>query len=877
MAKHLTFIPFYFLFSFLGISQEIKISGTLNSPTNQPISNATIIVYQDNTIINYTYSNENGYYQTVFPLKKGIDKNLKLTVNSLGYQKQEKLILIDGNADFTVDFILEEKAEQLSEVVLEAWEKIKVNRDTITYKVSAFKDGSERVVEDLLKNIPGIEVLTDGNIKVNGKAIDKLLIEGDDLFNDKYKLLTKNLDANNIHEIEVLNNFEDNPVLKNFQESEKVALNLKLKEDKKNVWFGNIDLGYGTDNRYNSTTNIGLLKKKIKLFNLTNTNSIGRMAISQVKNTGTLNFSSFDTNKKIEKPNNEPVGIDNLSSTNFSNNEDIFNNSFLNSLSFVTSLSKQTKLRNLTYFTYDEIEKQNNNLTQYFIEPESISFNEQNRIDIKDLSFATELELKHYSKNDTYLTYDFTFENNPTKARGNLIFNGDNISQVQNDKQYNFFNHLNITKKVTDNTLFSAYGYLGINHTEQDFIIQPNIFNDVFNNDENLTINQNSNTPLNYYGLISEIISKGTKSEYGLEFLATVDKDKIEANFRFDNQTPVDTLSNNTDYKNSKLSITGKYNYNISRLFKISSSLSISQNFLSVNEAKKKFFFINPKIRFHTKKTKIGNFGVSYSYQNNLPQARYLTEDFLLTNYRTFNRGTRDIQQINNHSFGLFYTFNNYKKQFLINSFLLYSVANKSYGLNSQVTEQTNFNQNQIIDGGKLTNYNLSITRYLKAFSSTLKVSTQQSWSNNPIIINNIISEVVNYNANYRIQGTTYFKLPVNFKFGFQYNYSKGKFDNQISTNDYLEGNFDTTLKLSNQWLFKLENNYYAMNTNDYWFTNFNLNYNPEKSPFSYRFFVNNLSNITEFKDIFISEFQRNETNYSILPRYLLLNIKYRF
>ncbi|WP_262885138.1 carboxypeptidase-like regulatory domain-containing protein [Algibacter sp. L3A6] len=873
--KKLTFLTIFLICHNLYSQQNIKIIGYIKDVNYNELPNSNIIVYDFDKILSYTYTDKFGFYE--INLNKATRNSLKIVVKSLGFQQQEKIISIYDKSTLAVDFILEEKVEQLNEVVLEAWEKIKVKSDTITYKSSAFKDGSERVVEDLLKNIPGIEVSSDGNIKVNGKAIDKLLIEGDDLFNDKYKLLTKNLDANNIEEIEVLNNFEDNPVLKSFQESEKVALNLKLKEDKKNVWFGNLDLGYGIDNRYNSTANIGLLKKKIKFFNLTNTNSIGRTAISQVKNTGTLNFNGFDTNKKIEKTSNELVNIDNLSSSNFSNNEDIFNNSFLNSLSFVTSLSKQTKLRSLTYFTYDEIDKQNNNLTEYFIEPETIAFNEQNEIDIKDLSFATELELKHYSKNKTYLTYDFTFENNPTQTRGNLIFNGDNISQVQDDKKYNFFNHLNITKKIADNTLLLAYGYLGINNTEQDYTIQPNIFNDVFSNDEGLTINQNSNTPLNYYGLISEIVSKNIKSEYGLEFSATIDRDKIENNLRFDNQTPIDTLSNNTEYKNSKLSITGKYNYDISRLFKISTSLRISQNYLNVNETKKDFLFVNPKIRFHTKKTKIGNFGISYSYQNNLPQVRYITEDFILTNYRTFNRGTEEIQQINNHSFGFFYTFNNYKKQFLINSFLLHSFADKSYGLNSQITELTNFNQYQIIDGGKLTNYNLSITRYLKTFSSTLKISAQQSWSNNPIIINNYIGEVLNYSANYRIQGTTYFKLPLNFKFGFQYNYSKGEFDNQISTNDYLEGNLDTTLKLSEQWLFKIENNFYSINNNDYWFTNANLNYNPEKSRFSYRLTANNLSNISKFRNVFISEFQRNETNFRILPRYILLNIKYRF
>ena len=214
------------------IGQEHKLSGILYSIQNEPIQNATILVYQEDEIIAYTHSNTYGQYQTKFNLKDKRSNKLKIVANSLGFQEKERIISIENKTEYKLDFILEEKAEQLNEVVLEAWEKIKVKRDTVTYKVSAFKDGSETVVEDLLKNIPGIEVLSDGNIKVNGKAIDKLLIEGDDLFDDKYKLLTKNLDANNIEEIEVLNNFEDNPVLKSFQESEKVALNLKLKEDK---------------------------------------------------------------------------------------------------------------------------------------------------------------------------------------------------------------------------------------------------------------------------------------------------------------------------------------------------------------------------------------------------------------------------------------------------------------------------------------------------------------------------------------------------------------------------------------------------------------------------------------------------------------------
>ena len=160
------------------------------------------------------------------------------------------------------------------------------------------------MVEDLLKNLPGVEGLKNANIKVNGKPIDKLLIEGDDLFDDKYKLLSKNLDAKNISEVQILNNFEDNPVLRDFQESEKVAINLKLKKDRKNVWFGNASVGIGTNSRHTGSTNLGLIKQKFKFFNLMSLNNTRRLAVSQVKNSGSGNTSSLQTQEKIEKDNN---------------------------------------------------------------------------------------------------------------------------------------------------------------------------------------------------------------------------------------------------------------------------------------------------------------------------------------------------------------------------------------------------------------------------------------------------------------------------------------------------------------------------------------------------------------------------------------------
>src|SRR5690606_32373146 len=221
-----------------------------------------------------------------------------------------------------------------------------------------------------------------------------------------------------------------------------------LKEDKKNVWFGNVGIGLGTNDRYKGSGNIGLLKKEVKLFNLNNLNNIGELAVSQIKNNSTI-FSGYETNKKIEKQSNELVNIDNLSSSNFSKNEDIFNDSFLNSLSFVTNLSKETKLRSLSYYALDKIDKQNSTINEYFTTPETVRFEEQRDLDLKNIFFGTELEIKHISKSGIYFEYDFSIEGNPTHKKGEVLSNENQITQTQDDKKHNLFNYLGLTKKLT--------------------------------------------------------------------------------------------------------------------------------------------------------------------------------------------------------------------------------------------------------------------------------------------------------------------------------------------------------------------------------------------------------------------------------------------
>ena len=213
----------------LCFSQSYTLTGTVKSD-NKSINNASVIVLDPaENMLGYTYTNTQGSYSLTLTAKKG--ETIVIQVSSLGYEKKEISLVLKENSVITQSFELLEKTEVLNEVVLETEQKIKVDSDTITIKTKYFTNDTEQTVEDVLKRIPGIEVLEDGKIKANGKLISKLLIEGDDLFDQDYKLLSKNLDGKVLDAVQILKNFEDNPILKQLGDSKAVAVNLKLKKN----------------------------------------------------------------------------------------------------------------------------------------------------------------------------------------------------------------------------------------------------------------------------------------------------------------------------------------------------------------------------------------------------------------------------------------------------------------------------------------------------------------------------------------------------------------------------------------------------------------------------------------------------------------------
>ncbi|ULT23694.1 hypothetical protein KUH03_31750 [Sphingobacterium sp. E70] len=131
--------------------------------------------------------------------------------------------------------------ERLQEVIVHSKQPYRRGRDTIELTVKSFLQGDERSVEDLLRKIPGINVGIDGSIKIGDKEVEKVMVEGDDFFEKGYRLLTQNMSVQPLEKIQVLQHYSNNKQLKGIENSNKVALNLQLREDSKAQWLGSVD------------------------------------------------------------------------------------------------------------------------------------------------------------------------------------------------------------------------------------------------------------------------------------------------------------------------------------------------------------------------------------------------------------------------------------------------------------------------------------------------------------------------------------------------------------------------------------------------------------------------------------------------------------
>lgn len=864
------FYLLFFLFSTTTFCQLITIKGKVVNNNDEIIDHATILLLDNSKkTVAYTFTDKNGLFSLQFEKK---ENDYTIEASSLGYQKESKTLGFTSNKIEYI-FTLSDKIETLNEVIV-----TKVNRnDTTKLKVQEYSNETEQTVEDLLKKLPGIEVMEDGTIKAYGKPIDKLLVEGDDVLNKNYKLLSKNLDAKVVDEVQILSNFEDNPILKSLFESEKVALNLKLKTNKQNIWFGNINLGAGvfSENRWKEGINIGLLRKKIKLFYFADYNNSGEKATDiLIDNIYVDNVFGED---RYEYKTDHYFGISSNENTSFGKTLSIFNKALLNSLNFTTKLKPNITLRGVSYVTNDN-QTQNSFLqSQFNIDTQPISFKEDTNYKSNKTLAGTELEAKYYPNDRNYITNTFIYKNNPSTINSNTLFNTNDISQNTNRKNQTVYNHFNHTFTLNRTSAINNYVYFGNDNKTNTNRIKSGLLNNFLNTDAASFVNQNFDNTVQYFGAKSKFLSKYKKIEYSVAVNYENNRETINNTFIADGTTNA-TYENNTVLEQNMFKSTASLRFHFTKKIYFTSSLNHTLNNFNLNNSSDLISIFNFNTNFNYDLTKSARLALSYTKNNSIPEIGVLLDQPILTNFRSFSKGTTYQKPLENNSILFSYYLLKDAKQYAVNASVSYSNTRATIGSENQLNPNFSFLNYIYTEGGENYSGNVSFTKYVRSIKSSFKIETSHNLSENLIKVNsNQFQLLNNYFSFYKFTVRSYLTGPFNFDFSYTYNESQSNFNYITSKNNTRDASLNITYKPKETVIFEFTNKYYNINSENFYFTNGVINYNPKASRFSYRMVLNNLFNRTEFTTINISDYTSYTQSIPLLPRYILLNVKYRF
>ncbi len=262
-------------------AQTYKISGVIEDTLGNALISSTVLLLEkaDSTLVEFTQTEMDGSFRF-----KDIPAGNHLVKSTyLGYVPlTTDASSLDGkNIDLgTLKMI--ELAEELMEVVIKAAKApIKMRGDTIEYDASTFTVPEGSTVEDLLKRLPGIEVESDGSINADGKAVDRVTVDGKSFFGSDPKAATKNLPAEGISKVQVFDTkTEEQKITGSTSESENKTMNLELKEEFKSGGFGKVIASAGDQSRKELKGNYNKFNKKIQFSLVGVGNNTGRNGLS---------------------------------------------------------------------------------------------------------------------------------------------------------------------------------------------------------------------------------------------------------------------------------------------------------------------------------------------------------------------------------------------------------------------------------------------------------------------------------------------------------------------------------------------------------------------------------------------------------------------
>ena len=263
MKRLFLILSLFHLFTFspfsAAVAQKVNISGiVMDGAMNEPLPSAAVslIVPKDSSIAVFAATDLEGKFKLP-SIKAG---NYILRVSYVGFLSYSRNLTLSKKAkDIDLGTItLQEDSKMLKEAEVTAkLAQVEMKADTFIYNADAYRMPEGSMLEELVKKLPGAEMDDEGNIKINGKSVSKIMVDGKEYFQNDTKMAMKNLPSKLIKKLKAYDKKSDYSRITGIDDGEEeTVLDLSVKKGAKDGWVGNFDGAYGTEDRYSGKANV---------------------------------------------------------------------------------------------------------------------------------------------------------------------------------------------------------------------------------------------------------------------------------------------------------------------------------------------------------------------------------------------------------------------------------------------------------------------------------------------------------------------------------------------------------------------------------------------------------------------------------------------
>lgn len=631
MSKYFwIFLLIFFYFS-ANAQNDINVNGTvLDINTQLPIEFATVFFsnVRDSTVIDYTITDKNGIFKIS---TKKYENPVFLKVNHSDYQAfiEEQPSLLE-NKNFGKLYLLSNKYA-LNEVVIMKDVPIRIKKDTIEFNASSFKVRPDANVETLLKQLPGVDIDSDGKITVNGRDVTQFLVNGKPFFDKDGLMALKSLPADIISKIQVSDfKTKKEELAKQESTSDYSTINITIDEKKNKGVFGKFLAGYGSNDRYESSFILNFFNNKQKISVLASSNNINATGFSM--DDVFDNMGGGRNNKKEVTSSGGGKGITQSIIAGFSYSDEwskkadaVGSYDFKNTTNTNESKSKQLNFLPTGANITDSDSKTKNENTS-----NKANFELEYKIDPTTRLVFTPNLSQIYSNNNTISS------TSSQDDKGQALNESESKSnrKIDNFLIGNTINFNKAFKKKSRNFSFVLTNSNSNNET-QGLIVSKTVF--FQNSRPNIERNQNSltNAKLGSYSAdleYTEPITDSLRVRIGVDFdwiksendLKTYDFDSATQSYVDLNELQSNYLLSSRNSIRPKVGLTydkNKYSFNFNSSTAVTNYDNHSLYLNNETDLNQKYFlpFANAQIRYKISRSKY--FSMKYDYSNSLPTA----------------------------------------------------------------------------------------------------------------------------------------------------------------------------------------------------------------------------------------------------------------